>query len=118
VCANYPSLYSAIVANAELHRYTSAVFVVLFMVLSLILVNLVILSNEIGNQFLFLVHPFASQFAVSLNQTGRVISQVVSRRLPTASSRPSQVMWGFEVNKVALGQVFSEYFGFPGHAVA
>jgi hypothetical protein len=25
-------------------------------------------------------------------------------------------MWGFLVDKVALGQVFSEYFGFPCHS--
>jgi hypothetical protein len=28
-------------------------------------------------------------------------------------SRPCQVIWGFVVDKVAQGQVFSEYFGFP-----
>jgi hypothetical protein len=48
---------------------------------------------------------------------GRAIAQVVSRRLPTAAarvraqSRSGNV--GFVVNKVALGQVSSEYFGFP-----
>jgi hypothetical protein len=26
---------------------------------------------------------------------------------------PGLVMWDFVVDKVALGQVFSEYFGFP-----
>jgi hypothetical protein len=38
---------------------------------------------------------------------GRAIAQAVSRWLPTAGS--SHV--GFVVDKVALGQVFSEYFG-------
>jgi hypothetical protein len=28
-------------------------------------------------------------------------------------SSPGLVMWDFVVDKVALGQVFSEYFGFP-----
>jgi hypothetical protein len=47
---------------------------------------------------------------------GRAIAQAVSRWLPTAAVRgssPGLVMWDFVVNKVALGQVFSEYFGFP-----
>jgi hypothetical protein len=43
--------------------------------------------------------------------TGRAIAQAVSRWLPTASARVWQV--GFVVDKVASGQVFSEYFGFP-----
>jgi hypothetical protein len=42
---------------------------------------------------------------------GRVIAQAVSRWLPTAAARVWQV--GFVVDKVALGQVFFEYFGFP-----
>jgi hypothetical protein len=44
------------------------------------------------------------------------MAQAVSRWLPTAAvwgSSPGLVMWDFEVDKVALGQVFSEYFGFP-----
>jgi hypothetical protein len=42
-------------------------------------------------------------------------TQAVSRWLPTAAilgSSPGLVMWDFVVDKVALGQVFSEYFGF------
>jgi hypothetical protein len=46
---------------------------------------------------------------------GRAIAQAVSRWLPTAAARvqpgPGQV--GFVVDEVSLGQVFSEYFGFP-----
>jgi hypothetical protein len=46
---------------------------------------------------------------------GRAIAQAVSRWLPTAvvrvRARAGHV--GFVVDKVALGQVFSEYFGFP-----
>jgi hypothetical protein len=47
---------------------------------------------------------------------GRAIAQAVSRWLPTAAARgssPVLVMWDFVVDKVVLGQVFSEYFGFP-----
>jgi hypothetical protein len=45
---------------------------------------------------------------------GRTIAQAVSRWLPTAAARVWQV--GFVVDKRALGQVFSEYFGFPCHS--
>jgi hypothetical protein len=47
---------------------------------------------------------------------GRVIAQAVSHWLPTAAVRgssPGLVMWDFVMDKVVLGQVFSEYFGFP-----
>jgi hypothetical protein len=47
---------------------------------------------------------------------GRAIAQAVSRWLRTAAVRgssPDLVMCDFVVDKVALGQVFSEYFGFP-----
>jgi hypothetical protein len=45
---------------------------------------------------------------------GRVIAQAVSRWLPTAAAgfEPGSVQVGFVVNKVALVQVCSEYFGF------
>jgi hypothetical protein len=39
---------------------------------------------------------------------GRAIAQAVSLWLPTAAARV-----GFVVDKLALGRVFSEYFGFP-----
>jgi hypothetical protein len=47
---------------------------------------------------------------------GRAIAQAVSRWLPTAAvqgSKPDLVMWDLWWDKVALGQVFSEFFGFP-----
>jgi hypothetical protein len=47
---------------------------------------------------------------------GRAIAQAISRWLPTAAVRglrPGLVMWDFVVDKVAPGQVSSEYFGFP-----
>jgi hypothetical protein len=50
-----------------------------------------------------------------LLKVGRDIAQAVSRRLPNGApgfeSRSGNV--GFVVDKVALGQVFSEHFGFP-----
>jgi hypothetical protein len=48
--------------------------------------------------------------------SGRATAQAVSRWLPTAAVRgssPGLVMWDFVVDKVAPGQVSSEYFGFP-----
>jgi hypothetical protein len=49
------------------------------------------------------------------NGRGRAIAQAVSRWLPTAGARVRARAWqvGFVADKVALGQVFSEYFGFP-----
>jgi hypothetical protein len=46
---------------------------------------------------------------------GRAIAQRVSRRLPTAAARvdPRSGHVGSVVDTVALGQVLSEYFGFP-----
>jgi hypothetical protein len=46
---------------------------------------------------------------------GRAIAEAVSRWLPTAAVRVRARVWqvGFVVDKVALEQVFSEYFGFP-----
>jgi hypothetical protein len=46
---------------------------------------------------------------------GRVIAQAISRRLPTAAARVQTRgrSCGICGNKVALGQVSSEYFGFP-----
>jgi hypothetical protein len=45
----------------------------------------------------------------------RAIAQAVSRWLPTAAARVRARVWqvGFVMDKVALGQLFSEYFGFP-----
>jgi hypothetical protein len=46
---------------------------------------------------------------------GRAIAQAASRWLPTATTRAlvRSGHVGFVADKVALGQVFSEYFGFP-----
>jgi hypothetical protein len=45
--------------------------------------------------------------------TDHAIAQAVSRRLRMAWFEPRSGHVGFVVGKVALGQVFSEYFGFP-----
>jgi hypothetical protein len=44
---------------------------------------------------------------------GRAIAEAVSRWLPTAVARVCARQVGFVVDKMALEQVFSEYFGFP-----
>jgi hypothetical protein len=46
---------------------------------------------------------------------GCAIAQAVSRWIPTAAARVRALSGhvGFVVDKVELGQVFSEYFGFP-----
>jgi hypothetical protein len=46
---------------------------------------------------------------------GRAVAQALSRWFPTAADRVRARTGhvGFVVGKVALGQVFSEYFGFP-----
>jgi hypothetical protein len=53
------------------------------------------------------------------NFSDRAIAQAVSRWLPTAAARVrarvSQV--GFVVDEVPLGQVFTDYFGFPAKTV-
>jgi hypothetical protein len=48
-------------------------------------------------------------------QDGRVTAHAVSRWLPTAAARvrARSVHVRFVVDKVGVGQVFSEYFGFP-----
>jgi hypothetical protein len=50
---------------------------------------------------------------------GRAIAQAVSRWLSAAAARvaPGSGQMGFVVSKVALGQVFSEFFGFPCHSL-
>jgi hypothetical protein len=50
-----------------------------------------------------------------LVEKGHATAQAVSRWLPTAAARVRAQVWqvGFAVDKVALGQVFSKYFGFP-----
>jgi hypothetical protein len=53
---------------------------------------------------------------VTKQPCGRAIAQAVSRWLPTAAvrgSKPDMIMWDLWWDKVALGQVFSEFFGFP-----
>jgi hypothetical protein len=48
-------------------------------------------------------------------EKGRAIAEAVSRWLPTEATRVRARVWqvGFAMDKVASGQVSSEYFGFP-----
>jgi hypothetical protein len=57
---------------------------------------------------------FSSTYEVT-GSVGRAIAQAVSRWLPTAAAQVRARAWqvGFVVDKVAIGQVFHEYFGFP-----
>jgi hypothetical protein len=50
-----------------------------------------------------------------LHSVGRAVAQAVSRWLPIAAARVRSRagLWGFVVDKTALRQFFSEYFGFP-----
>jgi hypothetical protein len=59
--------------------------------------------------------PVKSLPGLGIYYTGRAIAQAVSRWLPTAAAgfAPGSGQVGFVVDKVALGQVLSEYFGFP-----
>jgi hypothetical protein len=49
----------------------------------------------------------------SLIGAGCAIAQVVSRWLPTAAVWVCARQVGFVVDRMALGQIISEYFGFP-----
>jgi hypothetical protein len=46
---------------------------------------------------------------------GRAIAEAVSHWLPTSAAQVCTQVWqvGFVADKVASGQVFSEYFDFP-----
>jgi hypothetical protein len=51
-----------------------------------------------------------------LEDRGRAIAQAVSRRLPTSAARVQTRVWSCGIlwwTEVAVGQVFSENFGFP-----
>jgi hypothetical protein len=54
-------------------------------------------------------------FHLGFTTQGRAVAQAVSRRLPTAAAWVQSKVGHVRsvVDKVALGQVFSEYFGFP-----
>jgi hypothetical protein len=57
------------------------------------------------------------QFSLS-SGIGSAIAEAVSRWLPTAAARVQSRLWSSGIcgGKVASGQVFSEYFGFPCHS--
>jgi hypothetical protein len=52
-------------------------------------------------------------------EQGRTVAQAVSRWFPTAAAlvRVRAEHVGFVVDKAALGQVFSDYFGFPANLI-
>jgi hypothetical protein len=57
-----------------------------------------------------------SSITLLTTMKGRAITQAVIRWLPTSAvrgSKPDLVMWDLWWEEVALGQVFSEFFGFP-----
>jgi hypothetical protein len=56
-----------------------------------------------------------SEVALTLRLVGRTLAQAVTRWLLTAAARVRvrAEHVGFVVDRVVLGQVFSEYFGFP-----
>jgi hypothetical protein len=62
-----------------------------------------------------LATAYHSELETKRLDIGCAIAQAVSRWLPTAAAqvRVRAKHVGFVVDKVALGQVFSEYFGFP-----
>jgi hypothetical protein len=59
--------------------------------------------------------PVGSRIFSSPRRPDRVWgpSSLLSTTAAVRGSSPGLVMWDFVVDKVALGQVFSEYFGFP-----
>jgi hypothetical protein len=61
--------------------------------------------------------PWNESGSWSSSFEGRAIAQAVSRRLHTAAARVQTRVWSYGIlwwlTKVALGQVFSENFGFP-----
>jgi hypothetical protein len=74
--------------------------------------------SRIDVRFPFLTHVLLSVgFSVRLSlRLGRAIAQAVSRRLLTAAAQVQTRVWSCGIlwwTKVALGQVFSENFGFP-----
>jgi hypothetical protein len=48
-----------------------------------------------------------------MNKQGRTTAQADSRQLPVVAARVQSQAGSFMVDKVALGLVISEYFGFP-----
>jgi hypothetical protein len=65
--------------------------------------------------------PLTTQLAFEgcvIRVVGRVVAQAVSRWFSTAAARvrTGLSLVGFVVDEATLGQVFSEYFGFPCHA--
>jgi hypothetical protein len=60
------------------------------------------------------LYEYLQKISFTFRRLGRAIAQAVSRWRPTAAgSKPDLGMWDLWWDKVALEQVFSEFFGFP-----
>jgi hypothetical protein len=72
-------------------------------------------GGNINGWLVVIVKMMTMTIVILSMKTGRAIAQAVSRWLPTTAAqvhvRAEHVR--FVVGKVALGQVFSEYFSFP-----
>jgi hypothetical protein len=66
-------------------------------------------------QYIFFINVMYIIYYVYIINEGRAIAEADSRWPPTEAARVRARVWqvGFVVDKVASGQVFSEYFGFP-----
>jgi hypothetical protein len=62
-----------------------------------------------------LIYVLTCSLVNDMSDNGRAIAEAVSRWLPAAAARVRARVWqvGFVVDKVASGQVLSEYYGFP-----
>jgi hypothetical protein len=72
--------------------------------------------GSVGIPFHILWHMCScTRTSTNLMSLGHAIAQAASRWLPTAAARVRARVWqvGLVVDKMAMGQVFSEYFGFP-----
>jgi hypothetical protein len=73
---------------------------------------------SLGFEFLLVFFCSPKFGSLCKYRQGRAIAQAVSRRLPTAAARVQTKVWSCGIlwwTKVALGQVFSENFGFPAN---
>jgi hypothetical protein len=71
----------------------------------------IVLTEEIVQNFLQTLYPYKEQ---STYKAAPLLKRLVAGFPPRRSGfKPGSSHVGFVVDKVTLGQVFSEYFGFP-----